>query len=160
MSVDKMSQLTEIKTVKSYELMPAIAEMLSTWTSVRIMVTGNSMYPFLRHRIDAVDLSLVGLTALKRGDVVLVKRDSGQYVLHRIIKKCEDSIFILGDAQHEMEGPLLLEQVIAVVTSVWRDKLVIDCNDLRWRTCSMLWLLLRPLRPDIIRIYRAWRRWF
>jgi hypothetical protein len=97
------------------------------------------MYPFLRHGLDAVSLAPVELHALKSGDVVLVKRDNGQYVLHRMVKRCLDSVLILGDAQQDIEGPLRLDQVIAVVTQVWRGDLIINCNGLGWRTCSRLW---------------------
>lgn len=153
-----MSQNTQVKMLKSHDLMPEIEDLLSTGTSVRIMVTGNSMYPFLRHGVDSVVLSSVGSAILKRGDVVLVERDSGQYVLHRIVKKHKDSIFVLGDAQQEMEGPFRLEQTIAVVTAVWRADQLIDCNDLRWRMWSRLWQMLRPLRTHIICIYSGLRR--
>ncbi|MGI6548744.1 MAG: S24/S26 family peptidase [Syntrophomonadales bacterium] len=134
-----MSQTKEIRTVKSCELIPAVAGLLSEGRNVKITVTGNSMYPFLRHGLDAVSLAPVELHALKSGDVVLVKRDNGQYVLHRMVKRCLDSVLILGDAQQDIEGPLRLDQVIAVVTQVWRGDLIINCNGLGWRTCSRLW---------------------
>ena len=63
-----------------------------------LLVTGISMYPILRHRRDTVEL--VKPERLRRGDLVLYQRDSGQYILHRIITRPKDGAFICsGDNQ-------------------------------------------------------------
>ena len=48
-------------------------------------IVGISMYPLLRQRKDSVHIVKINKT-LKKNDVILYKRDTGQYVLHRLIK--------------------------------------------------------------------------
>jgi len=154
-----MNQDMQIRNIKSKELIPAIESVLSSGISAKIKVTGNSMYPFLRDGVDSVMFSPVKPNNLKRGDIILARRETGQHVLHRIARKGENSIYILGDAQEMVEGPLLPEQVIAVVTSVWRKEKMFACSGLGWRTLSLLWLLVRPFRRYILYSYRTLRRW-
>jgi len=151
--------VNNIKRVKSKELIPAIENMLAKGTIIKLTVTGNSMYPFLREGIDSVELSPARFNNLRRGDIALARRDDGQYVLHRIFRKRGNSLFLLGDAQQLVEGPLLSEQVIAVVISVWRKDKVRDCSSLGWRVLSALWMRLRPFRTYIIYIYITLRKW-
>ena len=70
-----------------------------------------SMYPFLREDKDKVELAMTSFSCIKKGDVVLIKRESGEYVLHRVLKKSMDHFYIVGDAQQWIEGPLLPEQL-------------------------------------------------
>jgi len=151
--------IKDIKRITSRELIPEIESMLCSGTNVKMTVTGNSMYPFLREGVDSVVLSPVKPNNLKRGDIILARRETGQHVLHRIFRKGQKSIYLLGDAQQMVEGPLRPEQVIAVVTSVWRRDKVLDCNGLVWRILSGLWLKVRTWRRHIIYGYSILRRW-
>ena len=56
---------------------------------------------------------------LKAGDMVFFQRRDEAYVMHRIhhINK-EGKLFIIGDAQVDMEGPIDKEQVFAIITKV------------------------------------------
>ena len=53
---------------------------------------------------------------LKAGDMVFFQRRDEAYVMHRIhhINK-EGKLFIIGDAQVDMEGPIDKEQVFAII---------------------------------------------
>ena len=57
---------------------------------------GNSMYPLIRQGKDVLIIKKCN-TRLKKMDVPLYKRESGQYVLHRIIKVNENDYVIRGD---------------------------------------------------------------
>lgn len=147
-----------IKPVKMSELTPIIKELLSNNIKVKLTVTGNSMYPFLRHGTDSVLLSSKATEKIKKGTVVLYTRDNGQYVLHRVIKIKKTHFFIAGDAQKNIEGPLSHDKVIAAVTSVFRDSKEIMCKSLIWRFLSMLWIFVLPFRVCIIKYYRLLRK--
>lgn len=84
------------------------------------VVTGMSMYPFLRENIDSVELSKANISNIRRGDIVMILRDSNVYVMHRVIKVEESCFYMVGDAQEDIEGPLRYDQVFVKVTSVWR----------------------------------------
>lgn len=57
---------------------------------------GDSMMPLIRQNRDLLIIEKVS-GRLKKYDVPLYKRDSGQYVLHRIIKVHKDDYVICGD---------------------------------------------------------------
>ena len=60
-------------------------------------------------------------SALRRGDVVLYRRENGMLVLHRIYKIGQDGLYLLGDHQTAIEGPVRREQVKGKMTGMVRD---------------------------------------
>ena len=140
--------------IKSNEIFPVIQELLKDGKTVRLPVTGTSMHPFLMEDRDSVELSTSLFSEVKSGNIVLILRKNGQYILHRVITKTDNCFYIVGDAQQEIEGPLYPNQLIAVVTSVWKKKKHIQCSNLWWKTLSYVWLKLRPFRYFIMRIQR------
>lgn len=126
------------------EIFPLIKELLDQGNAVKLTITGNSMYPFLRDGLDSVELEAVH--TLDIGDIVLIVREKGQYVLHRVIKVNRNSFYIMGDAQGWIEGPLKFEQTLAVVKKIWRRNNCIDCNSFKWKFISRLWIGSIPIR--------------
>lgn len=145
--------MRDVKKIKAKDLFPFISEIIEQGQSARILVSGSSMYPFLRDEIDSVELVQADFAALKRGDIVMIRRTTGDYVMHRIIKKEADCFYMVGDAQEWIEGPIQPNQVIAAVPSVWRKDKQIDCSNWWWRLLTGLWLRLRPWRNLILRVY-------
>ncbi len=148
----------EIRKVKAASLFPLISELFEHGQNSRIAVSGGSMYPFLRDRIDSVEFAKGSFDQLARGDIVLIQRTDGCYVLHRTYKKKKDCFFMVGDAQQWIEGPLYPEQLLAVVTVIWRKDKRIACSNMWWRLLSGLWLYLRPFRYSILKVYRRIRK--
>lgn len=141
----------KIVSIKSKDLFPLVNEIIYNNTSARLTVTGMSMYPFLRENIDSVELSSTSFESVRRGDILLIRRLTGEYVLHRLLFKNTDCFYLAGDAQYCSEGPLFPEQLIAVASVVWRGKRRIDCRtNLIWRICSSLWLYIFPYRRLVI----------
>ena len=86
-----------------------------------LTVTGNSMVPMLRHRRDSVVLTRPPEGGPRRGDIILYRRDSGQYVLHRVVEaRGEDSLVCCGDHDWRREA-VSPGQVLAVVESCAAD---------------------------------------
>ncbi|MCX7709016.1 MAG: S24/S26 family peptidase [Clostridia bacterium] len=135
-----------LKKVKAELMMPLVKDILKSGGSTRITVTGMSMVPFLRENIDSVELSPISFEMISLGDIVMVLRDTGEYVLHRVLRKEKDCFFMIGDAQHWIEGPLRPDQLVAGVTAVCRRNTRIDCSATAWRLLSMLWIYMLPLR--------------
>lgn len=138
--------------VKSEQVFPLIKEMLEDGSKVSITVTGNSMFPFLRNERDSVELSKADFDKIARGDIVLVRRDSGMYVLHRVLRKNEDCFYMVGDNQQWVEGPLRPNQLIAVTTAIIRGGRRIECNNLLLRCLVSAWQFLLPFRYRIKRV--------
>jgi signal peptidase I len=145
--------MCEVRQIKAHTLFPLIMELIEKGQSAKISVSGTSMLPLLRNEIDSVELSKGCFDNIKRGDIVMAKRLDGAYVMHRVIKKNEDSFFIVGDAQQWIEGPLKPEQLVAVVKTIWRENQKISCDNLFWRFLSGLWLLIRPHRHFLFKVY-------
>lgn len=150
--------MCEIKKVKAASLFPLISELFEHGKNSRIAVSGGSMYPFLRDRIDSVEFTKGSFEQLTVGDIVLIQRTDGRYVMHRIYRKKKDCFFMVGDAQQWIEGPLYPEQLLAVVTAIWRKDKRIACSNMSWRFLSRLWLYLRPFRNIILKAYRKMRK--
>ena len=81
---------------------------------------GDSMMPFIRQGRDILIISKVN-GRLKRYDVPLYKRDSGQYVLHRILKVRKDDYVICGDNRYVKEYGITDSHIIGVLTAVIRN---------------------------------------
>ncbi len=143
--------MCEVRKVKSSEIFPIIREVLQGGRRAWITVTGMSMYPFLREHKDSVELSEACLESVGRGDIVLIRRLNGEYILHRIIKKDGDLFYIMGDAQRWLEGPLKREQLMAVVTAVSRKDHRFSCRNRLWRCLSAVWVNIVPYRKIILR---------
>lgn len=138
-------------------LMEPLLELLEETAQVPLVVSGNSMYPFLLHERDTVFLSKPK-APLKRGDVILYRRRGGQYVLHRILRVEENGcLTLLGDAQTGPEPGILPEQVLAVVSGVRRKGRLLEKGGWIWRFYETVWLRLIHLRPLLIRVYRRIR---
>jgi signal peptidase len=150
--------MLEIKQVNTGTLIPLIKEIIEKGGSTRITVTGMSMYPFLRDKIDSVVLSRHNFSDIQIGDIVMVINGSGEYILHRVIRKKTNSLFLAGDSQKEQEGPFFPESIIALVTSVWRNERQIKCSSIWWKILSFMWIAIRPFRNIFIKIFKAYRK--
>ena len=152
------NKVNKVNRIKSEALFPVIIELIKNNQRARLTVTGNSMSPFLKEGRDTVEFSAVDFSQIHRGDIVLIKRKCGYYVMHRVYKKAKDSFYMVGDAQQWIEGPLYPEQLIAIVTKVWRKGREIDCNNVIWKLLSHIWLILRRFRYLIFGVYARVKR--
>ena len=107
---------------------------------------GDSMYPLIKPR----DLLVIKkVTApLKKNDIPLYKRDSGQYVLHRIVKIKNGEYFICGDNRAYIERGITDRHIIGVLTDIVREGRTIPVNSPEFKS----YVKLLPLRRSIIRI--------
>ena len=132
--------------------MKILEELTSDDKTVGVPVSGNSMAPFLISQRDYVIFQKPD-RPLKKGDIVFFRRDSGEYILHRISRIRESGYFILGDAQTKLEGPVREEQIFGLVTKIRRKGTWIDSGDYWWRFFEKVWIRIIPLRPVIRAAY-------
>jgi len=139
---------------KRYEkmdiLVPLMEESISKGKDVKFTVSGNSMYPMLRHRADSVILEKV--EKLKKYDIPLYRRENGEYVLHRIIKIKDGCFHIAGDNEIKLEYPVKSEQVIAVVKGFYRKGKYYSKNNGLYRIYILIWCMILPYRYKILPI--------
>lgn len=132
------------KELRLEQLLPLIQEQLAKGKSVKFMPRGVSMLPMLRQGIDSVVLSPVP-EKLKKYDLPLYRRKSGQFVLHRIVK-AGDTYTCIGDNQFVYEPGIEDGQLIAFVTAFYRGKKEIKTSALSYRIYCRLWHYSRPVR--------------
>lgn len=126
-------------------LIPELLAVLDQAESVPLAVTGGSMTPFLAPGRDQVFLSKIS-RPLKRGDVILYRRDSGQYVLHRICRVRGEALSLVGDAQTIIEEGVRREQALALVTAVQRKGKLLKPGCFCWTFFEKIWIRMIPLR--------------
>ena len=93
----------------------ALRDLVNEGKECRLLISGSSMAPFLVHERDSIIFSKPQ-RELQRGDMVFYQRETGQFVMHRILHVKPEGLYIVGDAQTEIEGPVNPSQVFAVVT--------------------------------------------
>lgn len=136
--------------IPGQQLFPAVEDILEDGTQFKLVVTGNSMRPFLKHKRDSVTLTSITNHTIKRGDIVLIRRHSDTYVLHRVQKLQSDGFIMNGDAQTWDEFVPFI-QVIAIVSRIERKGRLISCDNRTYRILSEVWMLLRPVRGLLFR---------
>ena len=99
---------------------------------------GDSMRPLIRQDMD--------ILIIEKYDVPLYKRDSGQYVLHRILKVRPNDYVICGDNRYCKEYGITDRHIIGVLTAVVRDGKEIPITDRRYRLYVHLWCDLFLIR--------------
>ena len=133
-------------------LMPALLALLEEVQTVPLVISGSSMTPFLVHGRDTVYLSKV-TAPLTRGDMILYRRDSGDYILHRIFRAEGDNYILVGDAQTMMEPGIRADQVLAVATAVRRKGKLLKQGSFWWDFFEKVWIRMVPLRPAARAVY-------
>ena len=142
----------QIDGYKLESLMPVILESLQAGRSVILPPRGTSMLPLIRQGVDSVRLSPVS-GKLKKYDIPFYQRDNGQYVLHRIVG-VSDTYTCIGDNQFVLENDVRQDQVIAVVTAVYRGSRMISIDNIGYKLYCRIWHNCR----DVRRVYLACKR--
>ena len=138
--------------VSAQELFAFAEEFLDQGKTFKFSVTGNSMYPFLRHITDSVELERVPFEEVRLRDVVMVRRLNGIYVMHRICKMQGEKFYMVGDSQKVIEGPLNADQVVAKVVAIYKREKRIDCKNWLYRFLVRVWSLLLPIRINVLNV--------
>lgn len=132
-----MQQDIPVRKVDTYEYMKVVQELLEEGRDVPLVITGNSMSPFLIHGRDQILISKIN-RPLKRGDMAFFRRTTGQYIMHRIRyirkdrKDGKEKYYFVGDAQNVTEGPVEREQIFGVIDTVCRKGKYLKKGDFWW----------------------------
>ena len=118
---------------------------------------GDSMMPLIRQNRDLLIIEKVS-GRLKKYDVPLYKRDSGQYVLHRIIKVRKDDYVMCGDNRWQKEYGITNRHIIGVLTGVIRDGKTTSVNDKKYRLYVHLWCDFFHVRALILKVKNYLKR--
>ena len=134
-------------------LEPIITEKINSGATVTIQPKGTSMLPLIRQGQDEVILKKPS-GRLKKYDIPFYKRESGQFVLHRIIKVRKNDYVLCGDNQVDYEYNITDDMILAVVDSIIRDGKTIPVTDTKYLSYCKKHLLSIKKRRFIGRIKR------
>ena len=131
------------------ELSPFISEVISSGKSIKLTVTGNSMFPLFTHERDTVEIRKSPV--YRKYDIILYTRSSGELVLHRIVKKKKDFYCLCGDNQLVCEYPIYENQIIGKVVGFTRKGKQVSEDNFFNRLYSRFWCLSIKLRKPVLR---------
>lgn len=113
---------------------------------------GDSMWPMLYNKRDTTCIVKTD-GKLKKHDVALYVRSSGEYILHRIMEVRDDSYVMCGDSQFVLEHGIKSEQIIGVLDSFYRNGKFHTVKEKKYRLYVFIWCLslkLRRLLMDVV----------
>lgn len=138
-------------------LMPTIREVIDVGGVFRLYPRGISMQPLLVAGEDSIELGAAEPYAV--GDVLLYRRKSGQFVLHRLIAVRRDGLVFCGDNQRMLEYDVPKSAVLAKMCGYYKGEAhhtIEEADYLRYtaeRVARFPWLFRRSKAA-----YRLYRR--
>lgn len=132
-----------------------IEQLLIEGNTIQIKLKGHSMYPLFVQGRDDVIVAPADPKKLKRGDVVLYRRDKSILVLHRIWKRKGDGFYLVGDNEKTVEGPLRPDQMKGVMIGGVRKGRKFSVKNPMYRLLSGIWLVMRPVRPVVAKVLKG-----
>lgn len=139
--------------VDTREYITVLKEMVEEGQEVAITIVGTSMEPFLIHNRDKIYFRKPD-GSIKKGDMVFYQRETGAYVIHRVIKVKKQQYYMAGDHQTFLEGPIEKKQIFAKIVSVEREGTWLTEKDKLWKFFAGWWCRLFWCRKVINKLRR------
>ncbi|MGN0534140.1 MAG: S24/S26 family peptidase [Eubacterium sp.] len=119
------------------------------------LTMGNSMEPLIHQQRDNI-IVVKNKERLKKYDVPVYLTKSGKYVMHRIIKVCDDHYVIVGDNRTEREY-VTDDMICGVLAGFYKNgKRYVDCQKSKsYKLYSRVWVALLPVRPALQLVNRG-----
>lgn len=112
--------------------------------------SGVSMLPLLRQHKDLFTIEKKQ-GRYEKFDVVLYKRPSGAYVLHRVVEVRKKDYVILGDNCINKEYGIREEDILGIMTSFVRNGKEYPVSHKGYRLYAVVWYFLYPLRKILMK---------
>ncbi len=120
-----------------------IEEILSGGGEFRMYPKGTSMLPLIVQGRDSVVLERNFERGAKRNDIAFYRRDNGQFVLHRVMKICDDGTYVMcGDNQTALEYGIKREQIIGYVSRLYRGDKEFSLTSVKYRLYLLIWCFM------------------
>lgn len=145
----------EKEKISPEEFFTKIAPELRAGKAVVFPVSGSSMLPAVAGGRDFAKAELCDTAKLRRLDVVVVRTDSGRYIMHRITKITKFGFYTCGDWRLEGDGFFRFDQVVAQITEFRRKGKSIELQSAFWRGIFRIWVAAAPVRPALKRLCGA-----
>ena len=146
----QIPEVTRRRLGETHTYLRVLIDIIKSGKDVSVTVTGSSMAPFLAHLRDSIIVSPPP-RQFHRGDMVFFQRQDSSYVMHRIHHLKEGKLYLVGDNQTEIEGPIDPEQVFGIVRKVIRNGKLLQKGDFWWDFFEKAWIRIVPLRSAAVK---------
>lgn len=136
-----------MQTNTSESLPRTIPELLENHT-IQVQPQGYSMYPLFVPGRDSAVIEKADCDRLKKGDVILYRRENGILVLHRICRITKDGFYTVGDNQTAVEGPLTASQISGKLIHIIRNGHSFSVNHPVYRILCRILAVSAPGSPS------------
>lgn len=127
--------------------------------AVHVVPNGRSMRPLIVGGRDSVEIWPLR-RELKKGDIVLFRRQDGANVLHRVWKLSGDTVTTYGDGCVKPDRPIKRDQVMGIATGLERKGRHFSLDTAGARFQGRIWWILRPVvrfpRRAASKVIRQW----
>lgn len=113
---------------------------------------GNSMHPLIKEGKDVLVITSQ-IQDINLFDIILTKRPSGRYLLHRIVRKNNDGTFdIAGDNSYKCDRGIKPTEIIGKLTTIIRDDKKNELNSLKYKIYVLVWCRFFFIRKPILHL--------
>ena len=105
----------------------SLEEIINLTGCLCVEIKGTSMNPLLKQGENKVYVEKP-TGRLKKGDVALYTRDSGEYVLHRVMKVLPDSYVFCGDNHFVLEYGVTDKNVLGVMRGYYKGEKYVNVS--------------------------------
>ncbi|MEE0969932.1 MAG: S24/S26 family peptidase [Clostridia bacterium] len=144
--------------VRLEDIMPLLRDAIRAEAPFIFFPRGTSMLPMIRQGLDSVSLVSVSKRKPQKGEVILYRRNSGEFILHRIIRVNKNKSFdTCGDSQFTLERGVPEDSVTAVLDGFFRENKWVSADDKKYnkyvkKIIRTRWV--RYIRAKIARIVK------
>lgn len=133
----------------------SIKEILDATGKYTGLTIGTSMLPLIHHQRDNI-IVVKNKGRLKKYDVPVYVTKNGKYVMHRIIKVCDDHYIIVGDNLMKKEY-VTDDMICGVLVGFYKNgKRYVDLEkSIAYKIYSRVWVALLPVRPVFLIFIRG-----
>jgi hypothetical protein len=133
----------------------SLKEILETTGKYTGLTMGTSMKPLIHHQKDNI-IVVKNKGRLKKYDVPVYVTPKGKYIMHRVIKVCDDHYVIVGDNLLTREY-VTDDMICGVLVGFYKNgKHYVDCEkSVLYKIYSRVWVALLPIRPLLLLPSRA-----
>lgn len=121
---------------------------------VRFKTKGHSMMPFIRGDKDDIVLKQVNKSSFRKGAILLVQLSEKRYVVHRVFQIKGNMLILRGDGNLKQTEQCTLNDVIAEIVTVIRNRTIIKKGSFKWNVNRYLWPSNHFLRRIFLSIGR------
>ncbi len=149
-----ITQAQEIKYIPNDVFCLAVQQMLDDRMDVEFTVTGNSMWPLLKHGRDKVTLTLCKDSDIKKGDIILFEALPSKYLLHRVTRVSGKYIETTGDFNTFHDGRFPKSCVKGKAVNITRKGKSYNTDTFLIKLYSFFWMRLFAVRKPLLKLIR------